>query len=120
MADALSFTANVDAMISLGLTISQGLTVCCQPFAAQNEKLRAALQDLRDLSRSLAYLHGTVTLVASRWQYLFGFLLLHADRLKGRIDDLDSVLKDPKKDGSAHDSIKDKVKSDARSNLGTG
>ena len=111
MADPFSLAANAVGVISLGITVCHGLINYCQAFAGQYDDIRLALQDLRDLEKSLLSLREPLKLTALRRPDLLDLLTPHIDSLKCRIDDLHPVLSKLEKSDSDHASLKDKVKS---------
>jgi len=110
MADPFSLTANAVGVISLGITICQGLISYCQAFAGQYGDVRLAVQDLRGLENSLTFLRGTLTLMALHRPDLFNLVTPYIDKLKSRIDNLQPILSKLGKNVSGQGSFKDKVK----------
>jgi len=106
MADPFSLTANAVGVISLGITICQGLIDYCQAFAGQYRDVRVVVQDLQDLEKSLTLLRDSLT----HQPDLFNLVLPYIDRLKGRIDDLQPILGKFGKNVSGQHAFKDKVK----------
>lgn len=107
MADPLSLTANAVGVISLGITVCQGLIDYCQAYAGQYGDVRVAVQDLQDLEKSLTLLRDSFR----RRPDLFNLVVPYMDRLRARIDDLQPILSQFGKSVSRQSSLKDKVES---------
>ena len=106
MGDPLSIVASAGGIISLGITVCQGLIDYCQTFAGQYRDVRVLVQDLQDLQKSLTTLQDSLT----HRPDLFSFVLPHIDRLKSRIDDLQPMLGRFEENVSKQHAFKDKVK----------
>lgn len=106
MGDPLSIIASAGGIISLGITVCQGLIDYCQAFAGQYRDVRVVVQDLQDLEKSLTSLRDSLT----HRPDLLNLVLPCIDRLKGRIDDLRPILGRFEKKVSEQHAFKDKVK----------
>ena len=105
MGDPLSIIASAGGIISLGITVCQGLIDYCQTFAGQYRDVRVLVQDLQDLQKSLTSLQDSLT----HRPDLLNLVLPHIDRLKSRIDDLQPVLGRFEENVSKQHAFKDKV-----------
>ena len=61
MGDPLSIVASAGGIISLGITVCQGLIDYCQTFAGQYRDVRVVVQDLEGLEKSLTLLRDSLT-----------------------------------------------------------
>lgn len=111
MADPFSLTANAVGVTSLGITVCQGLINYCQAFAGQYRDVRLAVQDLRDLEKSLTSLRSTLTLISLHRPELFNLVTPYIDTLKSRVEELQPILSKFRKNVSGEASFKDKAKS---------
>ena len=106
MGDPLSIIASAGGIISLGITVCQGLIDYCQAFAGQYRDVRVLVQDLQDLEKSLTSLRDSLT----HRPDLLNLVLPYIDRIKGRIEDLQPILGRFEKKVSEEHAFKDKVK----------
>ncbi|KAK0511950.1 hypothetical protein JMJ35_005078 [Cladonia borealis] len=106
MGEPLSLIASAGGIISLGITVCQGLIDYCQAFAGQYRDVRVLVQDLQDLEKSLTSLQDSLT----HRPDLLNLVLPYIDRLKSRIDDLQPILVRFEEKVSEQHAFKDKVK----------
>lgn len=88
MGDPLSITASAAGIISLGITVCQGLIDYCQAFAGQDRNVRVVVQNLQGLERSLTLLRDSLT----HRPDLLDLVRPYIVTLKGRIDNLQPIL----------------------------
>ena len=106
MGDPLSIIASAGGIISLGITVCQGLIDYCQTVAGQYRDVRVLVQDLQDLQKSLTSLQDSLT----HRPDLLNLVLPHIDRLKCRINDLQPMLGRFEENVSKQQAFKDKAK----------
>ena len=106
MGDPLSVIASAGGIISLGITVCQGLIDYCQAFAGQYRDVRVVVQDLHGLEKSLALLHDSL----AHRPDLLDLVRPYIDTLRGRIDDLQPILGRFREHVSGQHAFKDKVK----------
>ena len=110
MGDPLSIVAGAGQVISLGLTVCQGLINYCQAFAGQYRDVRILVQDLQGLERSLTLLRDDLT----HRPDLLDLVQPYIVTLKARIDDLQPILdrfkgNNPRINISGRQAFKEKV-----------
>ena len=110
MGDPLSITASAAGIISLGITVCQGLIDYCQAFAGQYRDVRILVQDLQGLERSLTLLRDSLT----HRPDLLDLVQPYIATLRARVDDLQPILgrygeSVTRDNGSRHHSFKEKV-----------
>ena len=118
MGDPLSIIASAGGIISLGITVCQGLIDYCQAFAGQYRDVRVLTQDLQGLEKSLTLLHDSLT----HRPDLLNLVQPHVVTLKARVDDLQSILGKYGEsvagdNGSRQHAFKDKVQTATRRTL---
>lgn len=118
MGDPLSIIASAGGIISLGITVCQGLIDYYQAFAGQYRDVRVVVQDLQGLEKSLTLLRDSLT----RRPDLLDLVGPHIVTLKGRIDDLQPILDRfrgdaSRRDVSGHQAFKEMVKTTAHRTL---
>ncbi len=106
MADPFSLIASAGGVVSLGITVCQGLIDYCRAFAGQDRDVRVLVQDLQNLEKSLTSLQNRLT----HQPDLLNLVLPCIETLKGRIDDLQPILGRFEKNVSGQHAFKDKVK----------
>ena len=106
MADPFSLTASAAGVVSLGITVCQGLIDYCQAFAGQYGDVRVVVQDLQALKQSLTLLED----ILKHQPDLLNLVLPYIDILRGRIDDLQPILGSLGENVSGQHPFKDKVK----------
>lgn len=106
MGDPLSIIASAAGIISLGITVCQGLIDYCQAFAGQYRDVRVVIQDLQSLERSLTWLHDSLTHRPDLLNHVRPYIVT----LKDRIDDLQPILDRFRGNVSGHQAFKEKVK----------
>ena len=106
MGDPLSIVASAGGIISLGITVCQGLIDYCQAFAEQYRDVRVVVQDLEGLEKSLTLLRDSIT----HRPDLLNLIRPYIVTLRGRIDDLQPILGSFRENVSRQHAFKDKVK----------
>ena len=111
MGDPLSIVASAGGIISLSLTVCQGLINYYQAFTGQYQDVQILIQDLQGLKMSLTLLRDSLT----HRPDLLDLILPHIDTLKGRIDNLQPMLDRfrqnvSRRNVSGHKAFKEKVK----------
>ena len=106
MGDPLSIIASAGGIISLGITVCQGLIDYCQAFAGQYQDVRVAVEDLHGLEKSLAALRDSLT----HRPDLLNLVQPYIVTLRGRINDLQPILGRFREHVSRQHAFKDKVK----------
>ena len=118
MGDPLSIVASAGGIISLGITVCQGLINYSQAFAGQYRDVRILVQDLQGLEMSLTLLRDGLT----HRPDLLNLVRPHIDTLKDRIDNLQPILDKfrenvSRRNVSGHKAFKEKVKTTAQRTL---
>ena len=118
MSDPLSTVASAGGIISLGITVCQGLINYCQAFAGQYGDVQILVQDLQGLEGSLTLLREALT----HRPDLLDLVRPHIDTLKGRIDNLRPILDKfreniSRRNISGHKAFKEKVKTTTQRTL---
>lgn len=111
MGDPLSIIASAGGIISLGITVCQGLIDYCQAFAGQYRDVRLLVQDLQGLERSLTLLRDSLTYRPD----LLDLVRPYVVAIQGRIDDLQPILgrfrgNVSRRNISGHQAFNEKVK----------
>ena len=106
MGDPLSVIASAGGIISLGITVCQGLIDYCQAFAGQYRDVRFVVQDLEGLERSLTLLRDSLTHRPDLLDLIRPYIVI----LKGRIDDLQPILGGFRENVSGQHALRDKVR----------
>ena len=106
MGDPLSIIASAGGIISLGITVCQGLIDYCQAFAGQYQDVRVAVEDLHGLEKSLAALRDSLT----HRPDLLNLVQPYIVTLRGRINGLQPILGRFREHVSRQHAFKDKVK----------
>ena len=106
MGDPLSIVASAGGIISLGITVCQGLIDYCQAFAGQYRDVRILVQDLQGLERSLTMLRDSL----AHRPDLLNLVQPYIAILRARVDDLQPVLGRFRENVSGQHAFKDKVK----------
>ena len=110
MGDPLSIIASAGGVISLGITVCQGLIDYCQGFAGQYRDVRVVVQDLQGLERSLTLLRDNLTLRPDLLNHVQPYIAT----LRARIDELQPILERygesvTRDNGSRQHAFKDKM-----------
>ena len=110
MGDPLSIVASAGGIISLGITVCQGLIDYCQAFAGQYRDVRILVQDLQGLEKSLTLLRDSLT----HRPDLLDLIQPYIATLRGRVDDLQPILARfrgivSRRNVSGHQAFKEKV-----------
>ena len=106
MGDPLSLIASAGGIISLGITVCQGLIDYRQAFAGQYRDIRVVVEDLHGLEQSLAALRDSL----EHRPDLLDLVQPYIVTLRGRIDDLQPILGRFREHVSGQHALKDKVK----------
>ena len=118
MGDPVSVVASAAGIISLGITVCQGLVNYCQAFAGQYRDVRILVQDLQGLEMSLTSLDRSLT----HRPDLLNLVRPHINTLKDRIDNLQPILDKfrenvSRRNVSGHKAFKEEVKTTTQHTL---